>query len=593
MFNFNTKIVLGFTILVFGIAVSSAILITNAFAQNVSDIGMATNIQYPIKELGDCKDKAACQAFCDKQENTEKCLNFAEKNDLMSQEEVQMAKKFTEVRSGPGGCKSKNSCETYCNDISNIDECVSFAEKNNMMSSKELNEAKKVRDAIKKGIKPPACGNKKACDSYCGAPEHMEECTAFAEAAGFMSSQELQDSKKVLAAIKKGVKPPACNGKEACDSYCQQDSNIEECIAFAEAAGFMSSKDVEMMRKTKGKGPGGCKGKEECDNFCQKEENISTCTAFGEENGLISKEDAAMMRKTGGKGPGGCKSKEECDTFCNTPENQETCMNFAKDNGMMSQKDLQKMERGRQQMKEAFSNMPSEVSECLKSAFGVEMVEKIKSGAVMPPQEIGEKMRTCFENFRPEPPEGMTGQQGGTMQPGQEQGQRNFNPAQIQGGPGGCQSPEECNAYCATHQEECQKFQSPPMQPDTQNMQSGTQGTEGQQIEKQYQQYQQQMTPAGSAPGTSPGTAPQNQPGQFIQTQQGGQYQQQPMMPQGGQAPPMQQIQQQPMQVGPESNMAPPPAPEPAPQPKPAPTTLNSNNLFSAIIKPFVKIFGL
>ncbi len=594
MFNFNTKIVLGFTILVSGIAVSSAILITNAFAQNASDTGTAANIQYPIKELGDCKDKATCQTFCDKQGNTEKCLNFAEKNNLMSQEEVQMAKKFTEVGSGPGGCKSKDGCETYCNDISNIDECVSFAEKNNMMSAKELNEAKKVRDAIKKGVKPPACGNKKACDSYCGAPEHMEECTAFAEAAGFMSPQELQDSKKVLEAIKKGVKPPACRGKEECDSYCQQDSNIEECIAFSEAAGFMSSKDVEMMRKTKGKGPGGCKGKEECDTFCQKEENIPTCMAFGEENGLISKDEAAMMRKTGGKGPDGCKSKEECDTFCNTPENQETCFQFGKENGMIPETDLKRMDEGKQQMKKMFTdNMPSEVSQCLNSVLGSEIFDKLKSGAITPSQQIGDKMRTCFDSFKPGPPEGAM-PPNENQQPGDEKGQMTPGSAQPRGGPGGCQSPEECNTYCVAHQEECQKFQS-PMQPGSpgernennqpQSNNNGQMGPQDQQGQQGQQQIQRQMMPGGEqtgpngimpqrefAPGTIPDTTSQNQPIQFIQTQEG-QYQQQ----------------QQPMQPGPGNNVAPPSTSEPAP----APTTLNSNNLFSTIIKPFVKIFGL
>ena len=71
-----------------------------------------------------------------------------------------------------------------------------------------------MKAAIEKGIKPPACRNKKQCDSYCASPEHMEECLTFAEAAGFIPPEELDEAKKVLEAIKKGVKPPACRGKK-------------------------------------------------------------------------------------------------------------------------------------------------------------------------------------------------------------------------------------------------------------------------------------------------------------------------------------------------------------------------------------------
>ena len=139
-----------------------------------------------------------------------------------------------------------------------------------------MEEVKKVR-AIDKGVKPPACKSKKECDSYCSSPDNMEECLAFAEAASFMPPEELANAKKVLAAVKQGIKPPACKGKEECDTYCSDERNFEECINFAEAAGFMRPEEVEMAKKTKGKGPGGCRGKEECESFCQKEENTEVC----------------------------------------------------------------------------------------------------------------------------------------------------------------------------------------------------------------------------------------------------------------------------------------------------------------------------
>jgi len=167
-----------------------------------------SDIQYPVSQLGNCTSETDCRSYCDKPENITACLNFAEQNNLMSKEEIEMAKKFSAVgNKGPGGCTGKDSCETYCNDISHIDECVSFAEQNNLMPPDKLREAQKVRDAIKRGAKPPACGSKKSCDSYCEDPSHMEECITFASEAGLMEGKEKEDAQKMLSAMKKGIKP--------------------------------------------------------------------------------------------------------------------------------------------------------------------------------------------------------------------------------------------------------------------------------------------------------------------------------------------------------------------------------------------------
>ena len=91
---------------------------------------------------------------------------------------------------------------------------MNFAIEAGIMSGKELDDSKKVLQAIKKGIKPPACGGKEACDAYCGAPENMEECINFGIEAGMMPEQDRENSQKMLQAIKKGVKPPACRGRK-------------------------------------------------------------------------------------------------------------------------------------------------------------------------------------------------------------------------------------------------------------------------------------------------------------------------------------------------------------------------------------------
>src|SRR3989344_2962213 len=96
-----------------------------------------------------------------------------------------------------GGCAGKDACEAYCDDISHIDACIAFAEKTGILPPEELAEAKQVQAAIAKGVKPPACRNKKECDVYCEDPSHMKECITFGEAAGFLGGRGLEDAQKM------------------------------------------------------------------------------------------------------------------------------------------------------------------------------------------------------------------------------------------------------------------------------------------------------------------------------------------------------------------------------------------------------------
>lgn len=409
-------------------------------------------IKYPVAELGNCKNETDCRSYCENPKNIKACLDFAEKNNILSEKEIKTARKFAGTGfKGPGGCNSKDSCEKYCDDIDNIDACVAFAEQNDMMPPDELEEAKKVKAALAQGLKTPGnCKSKKECDSYCNQPENMEACINFGEAAGFIPPDELGDAKKVLAAIKKGVKPPPCRGKKACDSYCGEPDNFESCITFAEAAGMISADELGQAKKVmeaikKGAKPPPCRGKDECDDYCSQPENFEGCLDFAAAAGFMSEKDLEMARKTGGKRPGNCRGKEDCEAFCEEPDNQETCFNFAKEHGLIPEEDLQQMEGGKAQMQEALSSAPDEVLDCLIEKLGAEMVEKLKAGTGMPSRNMEGVMKECFE--------GMMGPGG----PGEE----GMGPPGGFSGPGGCSSPEECTKFCKENPEECEGFGPP------------------------------------------------------------------------------------------------------------------------------------
>ena len=366
----------------------------------------ASEIIFPVPELGNCKDKESCFAYCELAENGKQCLTFAKKHGLLPEEEIRVAEKVLGVKGGPGGCNSKKSCESYCNDVSKIDECIAFAEENGLMSGKELEEAKKVRAAVQSGAKMPGgCRNKNECQTYCENPDKMDECLAFAEAAGFLPPEELEQARKFIPLMKSGQTPGGCKSKDQCEAYCESDENFEECIDFAEKNGMIPEEEREHIE---------------------------------------------AFKKAGGKGPGGCKGRQ-CQAYCETPENQEACFNWAKENGLMKEEDTRRMEEGRQQIEKVFEDAPEEVRGCIEEALGPGGLEKMRSGGFFGGQAVGEKIRTCFEGF-------MT-QMGGEF--GGPDGEHGGPMGGDFSGPGGCKGPEECMSYCKDNPEECQNFGPP------------------------------------------------------------------------------------------------------------------------------------
>jgi hypothetical protein len=604
-----------------------------------------SSLQYPIKELGDCQSKEDCSVFCDKPENSDACLTFAGQHNLMSSNEVAVAKKFIDNGMvGPGGCKGQDKCSQYCGNSDHLEECTNFAQKNGMMSDQQLQDSKKVLAAMKNGLKPPACSGPQQCNAYCGSPKHMEECMTFSLAAGIVPDDQKAQMQKTLDAMKQGIKPPACqptpppdqagqlsqvnqsSGLESCDTYCGNPSHTEECMTFSLAAGMVPDSQKAQMQKTldvlkQGIKPPACQpnqpnqsvqpsqanqpsqsgqGLQSCDEYCSDSSHVEECVKFSVAVGNMTETQAQSAIKTGGKGPGGCVGKDACDTFCNNPDNQDTCFNFAKDNGMIPGADLQKMQDSQNKMKDAFSSIPPEVLDCLTSSVGDDVVEKMKTGSVIG-RQYGDSINQCFQKFnvREGTPNGKgpgsdQGGQSGQNQNGQgqtnQQGQPNqqnqagqqgypgdkfqsgpgtVNPGgqqmPQQAGPGGCKGPEECKAYCESHQEECKNFQPQQNQPGQQQgqMQPGQQ-CEGENCQRSPNQLQPgQPGQPGGAGGSGQGGPNQGQgfnPGSGQNGNGPGSGQGGPgQSNQPGQQPGQMQPQQQPQPQQQQKNPLPPP----------------------------------
>jgi len=378
-----------------------------------------------------------------------------------------------EIHLGPGGCQTETICEQYCDEISHINECLSYAEKNDLITPAELVNAKKAQAAYARGIIPPCTGKK--CDTYCDEnPDQMEKCITFAAQAGILTIPEIEDARKVLEAVKKGIKPP-CKGSQ-CDIFCSELANMETCMNFAIAAGIISESERADAQKVadaikNGITPPNCS--KDCNIYCNQTEHFEECLSFAEKAGMVSPEDAAMARKTGGKGPGGCKGKEECTALCDKPENQQMCLDFQLQYGLMSEEEVKKIQQGREDMRRTLSTSSTEVLNCLKDLLGNDTFLAMQAGNAMPPKDMGDQIQACFAKTPnggvPTGPGGCSGQAECdaycTAHPeecgAQGQGPGGPGPGPNPGpgpqtGPGGCQSPEECSAYCSAHPTECQ-----------------------------------------------------------------------------------------------------------------------------------------
>ncbi len=341
----NKNLLIASLILASAMAVS--LFIVSAEAKGEADI------TFPVAGLGNCKDKADCKSFCDNAENIVKCVSFAKEHNLISEEEAARADKFAAAGPGPGGCQGV-ACESYCDDMSHAEECVAFAQEHGFADKGEIERVQKITKILKDGAgMPGGCQGKKECESYCSDTSHAEECLAFAEKAGFMPKEELERARKMIPLMMKGETPGGCKSKDQCEAYCQNDSNFEECLAFAEKSGVVSGKELE------------------------------------------------MARKTGGKGPGGCKGREQCETFCNNPANQETCFNFAKEHGLIDENEIKNIKEGVGQVRMGMDKAPEEVKSCLKENLGENIVQDIEAGTLTPGPDIGERVRGCFEKFMP------------------------------------------------------------------------------------------------------------------------------------------------------------------------------------------------
>lgn len=134
------------------------------------------------KEILGCNSPDSCSSFCSKEENKQKCSEFAKETGLRGGEQ----------RVGPGGCTSEETCKAFCSDPQNFSVCKGF------MSSSGGNFSG-----------PGGCNSEESCRAYCRG--HEDECRSLGGGGK--------------------VQPPGYNPQEMClkTPNCKWEENTCQC----------------------------------------------------------------------------------------------------------------------------------------------------------------------------------------------------------------------------------------------------------------------------------------------------------------------------------------------------------------------------
>lgn len=128
-------------------------------------------LNYAKQELG-CDSESTCQTFCGQQTNWEKCGDFANKHkvsggqveDPGKAEILSKAKEFL-------GCSSYDSCKGFCIKEENRQKCDDFAKFIGLRGGVE-----------KRG--PGGCTSLESCRKFCSDPVNYKLCSSYASSLG-------------------------------------------------------------------------------------------------------------------------------------------------------------------------------------------------------------------------------------------------------------------------------------------------------------------------------------------------------------------------------------------------------------------------
>lgn len=381
---------------------------------------------------GGCNSPQSCEQYCGNLSHLDECTTFAEKNGFKGDQYEHGKKIQAFLKNGgttPGNCQTKEECQKYCGEFSHAKECFVFAQKAGIMQKGDkgigdenrhepnIEQLGKIAELSEKGETPGHCASKDECEKYCSNQSHREECLDFGVKIGFIKPD---DATKIKQLGGKG--PGNCNSQESCRAYCNDQSHQEECFKFAEEHGFMTKGESEKAKE------GWVRAKQGFENAppevreCLKTtlgENIIDDIQSGKlvpgpdigtsVRGCFEKFGKNIRPQEALKNlppeVAVCLKEKFGDTFegvrtGKTPMTPAMADSFHVCFQIQHVGESQNGGTPEKMMENILRSAPPEVASCIKEKFP-EGLGNIQTGDMQAMAGIKDKIRSCFESFRP------------------------------------------------------------------------------------------------------------------------------------------------------------------------------------------------
>lgn len=213
---------------------------------------VASDLTFPINDLGGCKDYGSCSDYCDDPVNNAKCIEFAKKGGFYQQDKLFSANDdFFNKAKEALGCDSTQSCFNFCDSEANFDKCSEFAKQQDLLGGYVYQPDKPQYLELAKSVL--GCDSFNTCASFCDNQANSGKCNDFANQVGLLGGIDQEG-------------PGGCISDTTCQSYCSDPNNFDQCKVYVpENAGQFT-------------GPGGCDSSTKCRTYC--EENSTQCRSY-------------------------------------------------------------------------------------------------------------------------------------------------------------------------------------------------------------------------------------------------------------------------------------------------------------------------
>lgn len=317
-----------------------------------------TRLQYPIPDLGYCRDAKECSLYCQIPENKAPCWSYGKYKlgtDVLGvttmgeEEKRQMQQKAKQYNiTFPivdlGNCAGPQECRDFCEQLANQSACMDFAKKKGFQ--KEMDDGSRIDrqkkdELIEKAKTELGCTSMEDCSKICES-DHTR-CEAFARKHGVYQepseSRSRYSAEEKVQLMQKAQSELGCTSMESCKSSCEK--NPERCMKFAKKHRLdipEKQEDRETVEREeidegefRGQNPmsGKCDSEDSCKTYCREHPN--ECPGFQSKNPetqtLSPSNDSTKKAKTNYVGPSGCRTEAECKSWCT--DHPDTCPGFS------------------------------------------------------------------------------------------------------------------------------------------------------------------------------------------------------------------------------------------------------------------------